>query len=93
MEAEPDLLMLDCRQPFEWEICHLPGSRLIPLGELMNQVDVLDRHRPVVVVCHLGPRSAIAASFLAQAGFTDVAYLEGGLHAWSMTVDPRMPRY
>lgn len=93
MEAEQDLLVLDCRQPFEWEICHLPGSKLIPLGELMSRVDALDRERPVVVVCHLGPRSAIAASFLAQAGFTDVAYLEGGLHAWSMTVDPTMPRY
>ena len=90
---DASLVVLDCRQAFEWEICHLPGSRLIPLRELASRLHELDRDRPVVVVCHRGPRAVHAAAQLVQAGFSDVGFLEGGLHAWAREVDPGMARY
>lgn len=93
MERPEGLTVLDCREPFEWEICQLPGSRLIPLRELPSRLIEIDRERPVIVVCHRGPRSMHAAALLAQAGFRQVQYLEGGLHAWALHVDPTMTRY
>lgn len=86
-------LLVDCREPFELEICALPNAVAIPLRELGTRTAELDRDRPVVVVCHRGPRAYHAAIALRMAGFRDATYLEGGLHAWSIQVDRAMPRY
>ncbi len=93
MREDEALVVIDCREPFEWDICHLAGSRLIPLRELGTRLPELDRARPVVVVCHRGPRSHHAASLLSQAGFPDVGFLAGGLDAWARQVDAGMARY
>lgn len=85
--------VLDCRDPSEWEICHLANSHLIPLGELSGRVQEVPTDRPVVVVCYRGPRSERAATILARAGYPDVSYLDGGLDAWARQIDPAMPRY
>jgi rhodanese-related sulfurtransferase len=94
-EKGQSFLLLDVRQPSEWETARIEGARLVPLGELEARIAELAdwKDRPVVVHCHHGGRSAKACQILAQAGFTDVANLVGGIDAWSLSVDPQVPRY
>ncbi len=87
--------LLDVRQPQEQEIAALPDSYLIPLGELPGRADEI---RPpddalVVVYCHHGIRSLSGAAILEQLGFKNVVSLTGGIDAWSLHVDPTVPRY
>jgi rhodanese-related sulfurtransferase len=89
---EPPVLV-DVREPWEFELCRIEGSRLIPLGELARRIDELPRERALVMVCHTGRRSQNAAMLLAQAGFTDVQNLSGGVEGWAVEVDPSMRRY
>jgi len=88
-------LILDVREPFEWDICNLEpqGARLIPLQQLPQRLDELDPQQEIVVVCHTGVRSAYAARFLEEAGFARVINLEGGMQGWAASVDPGMARY
>jgi adenylyltransferase/sulfurtransferase len=90
-----DYLLLDVREPDEHAKARLEGARLVPLGELPARVGELAgwRERPVVVHCHKGGRSAKACRLLNDAGFRDVANLAGGIEAWSLSVDPSVPRY
>jgi adenylyltransferase/sulfurtransferase len=90
-----DFLLLDVREPAEFEKSHIDGARLLPLGELADRSAELEawRERPVVVHCHKGGRSAKAARWLRSQGFRDVVNLSGGIEAWSLTVDPSVPRY
>lgn len=89
------VLLVDVRQPEEYAFCHLPGSVLIPLGELAVRATEIDPDPGtlVVVVCHHGVRSYKAAAFLQQAGVDNVVSLAGGVEAWSLAVDPALPRY
>jgi adenylyltransferase/sulfurtransferase len=90
-----EFLLLDVREPAEIEKARIEGSCRIPLGELAARAGELEawRERPVVVHCHRGGRSARAARLLEGLGFRDVANLSGGIEAWSLTVDPSVPRY
>ena len=83
---------LDVREPWEYELARLPGAILIPLGELADRVNELDRSRPVVAYCHHGVRSLHALRILSDAGFTELAHLSGGIEAYSSLV-PSIPRY
>ncbi len=85
--------ILDVRQPHEYDICHLPSARLIPLNELSTRVHELDRDSEIVVHCRSGARSAKAVKFLREAGFQRVKNLKGGILAWSDEIDPSLPRY
>jgi rhodanese-related sulfurtransferase len=85
--------LLDVREPWEAALCAIEGSTLIPLGELAGRLTELEPARRTVVICHHGLRSLMAAGFLAQRGFTDLANLRGGLDAWARTVDPAMAVY
>ena len=89
---EPPVLV-DVREPWEFELARIEGSLLVPLGELPRRVDELPRDRPLVMVCHTGRRSQNAAMFLAQSGFADVQNLSGGVERWAVEVDPSMRRY
>ena len=93
--AGENLLLLDVREPDEFETARISGSELIPLGSLDARIGELAawRARPVVVHCHHGGRSAKACEKLVAAGFTRVENLAGGIDAWSLTVDPDVPRY
>jgi adenylyltransferase/sulfurtransferase len=95
MERGEDLLLLDVRQPEEFAIARIEGARLVPLGELEARIGELAewRGRRVVVTCHHGPRSARGAAILRQHGFRRVENLTGGIEAWSLCVDPSVPRY
>ena len=90
-----DLLLLDVRDPDEYERARIEGSTLIPVGELGDRLDEIAGHRsgPVVVHCHHGPRSRRACELLIENGFTGVEEMAGGIEAWSVTVDPDVPRY
>ena len=89
-------LLLDVREAWEYEICHIDGSTPIPLGRLMERRDELAAHDPateIVAICHHGVRSFQACMLLRQAGFPAVANLQGGVAAWASEVDPTMPHY
>src|SRR5215216_5358953 len=85
--------LLDVREPHEYSLAKLPGSVLIPLGTLPTSLEELDRQKEIVAYCHHGMRSADAVGFLLQQGFTSVKNLVGGIDAWSVQVDPAVPRY
>jgi molybdopterin/thiamine biosynthesis adenylyltransferase/rhodanese-related sulfurtransferase len=93
MDAEEPLELIDVREPFESEIARIDGAKLIPLGEITERLDELNRERPIVVHCHSGKRSAQAARLLQQRGFGNVYNLEGGIDAWSDQIDPNVPKY
>ena len=88
-----DLVLIDVREPHEWDIAHIPGARLIPLGTLSDALPTLDPAREMVVHCKGGSRSARAVKQLQDAGFTRVWNLAGGIGRWSDDVDPRVPKY
>ena len=85
--------LLDVREPWELEIARVEGSLDIPMGEVPERLDELDRDRPIAVLCHGGVRSARVASYLAQQGLQQVANIAGGIDAWSRSVDETIPRY
>lgn len=86
-------LLIDVREPHEYQICRIPGSKLIPLGELLKCIGELDPAGEIVVHCRSGVRSAKAVGILKTAGFQNVSNLAGGILAWSDKVDPRVPKY
>lgn len=85
--------LLDVREPFEYQLCHITGSKLIPLGQLPQRANELDRKKPIVAYCHTGRRSARAVEMLSSMGFRDVRNLKGGIAAWADQVDRSMTRY
>jgi adenylyltransferase/sulfurtransferase len=93
MDRGEDLLLLDVRNPDESVICRIDGAELIPLRELPDSVHRLDGARTIVVHCHHGMRAAQAVQFLRSVGFARVLNLRGGIDAWSVEVDPQIPRY
>ena len=87
------ILLVDVREPYEYELCHLEGARLLPLKQLPARMGELDKSEEIVVYCHVGVRSTQAVSILRSAGFSSVRNLQGGIDAWAREVDRRMPRY
>ncbi len=85
--------LIDVRNPHEWNICRLPGAKLIPLPMLPQRVGELDKEVFTVVYCHHGNRSARAVAYLRSLGFKNVKNLVGGINAYSRSVDPSIPRY
>jgi rhodanese-related sulfurtransferase len=91
--GEP-VFLLDVRNDDEYAYCRLPGSVLIPLPELPQRIDEVNADDALVVVyCHHGVRSLHGASLLMRAGLSNVASLAGGIDAWSLVIDPAVPRY
>jgi len=88
-----DIVILDVREPFEYEIAHLGNAKLVPLGQLSSRVNELDTARPIVVYCHTGQRSAQAVRILNGLGFKKAKNLTGGIKAWGMEVDPTIQMY
>ncbi|MBO0357606.1 rhodanese [Hymenobacter sp. BT186] len=89
-----DIQLIDVRQPEEYEYCRIEGSQLIPLGELPRHVEELDENRPIVLICHHGVRSMQALAYLQHRhDKTNLLNLRGGIHAWSVRVDPTVAIY
>jgi rhodanese-related sulfurtransferase len=78
---QPDVLLVDVREPAEWDEYHAPNAKLIPLGELPNRVNELPKNKKIVVVCRSGNRSQTGRDILLAAGF-DATSMAGGLKEW-----------
>jgi molybdopterin/thiamine biosynthesis adenylyltransferase/rhodanese-related sulfurtransferase len=87
------LEIIDVREPYEWQIGHIPGARLVPLDRIAEEIPRLDKRRETILYCKVGGRSMKAAQQLANAGVTEVRNLTGGILRWIDEVDPTMPRY
>lgn len=92
LQAANAPLLLDVREPWEFDICRIDGSMNLPMGGVPAALDSLDPERETVVICHHGMRSAQVVNFLAARGF-QVTNLTGGIEAWAAEVEPDMPRY
>jgi len=86
-------LLLDVREPWEFQTCRIPDSMLMPMRELPARLAEIDPATDVVVICHHGARSLQAAMFLERQGYASVHNLTGGVSAWARSVDPAMPVY
>ncbi|QQS12445.1 MAG: sulfurtransferase [Rhodospirillales bacterium] len=86
-------VVVDVREPWELDICRLPDSVDVPLGELPGRIMSLPADRPLVILCHHGMRSRRAALWLRAQGIERVSNLRGGIDAWARTVDPGMRTY
>jgi rhodanese-related sulfurtransferase len=86
-------LLLDVREPWEFETCHIPDAVLMAMQTVPARMQELDEEQEIICICHHGARSMQVAQFLERHGFTQVTNLTGGVHAWAMHVDPSMPTY
>jgi adenylyltransferase/sulfurtransferase len=93
LDKGDQLVLLDVREPWEFDLAKLNGSTLIPLATLPQSLGKLKRETEIVAICHHGMRSADATNFLLQQGFSNVKNLVGGIDAWSAQVDRSVPRY
>lgn len=91
--GEP-IVLVDVREPWETEFAPVPcAHHRIPMGQIADRVGELDPKAVTVVICHAGVRSLAVAHFLERHGFATVLNLTGGIDAWSIRVDPSVPRY
>jgi rhodanese-related sulfurtransferase len=87
-------VLLDVREPWEYQTASIPNSLLMPMGEVASSAHTeLDPDAPIVVMCHHGARSLNVALWLRDQGFTHAQSLSGGIDAWSRSIDPEIPRY
>jgi len=93
IDRKEPFVLVDVREPYEYEICRIPGSKLIPVGELPARLSELDTADEIVLQCKSGARSARALHILQEAGFRKLANLRGGITAWADQVDPTVPKY
>lgn len=89
----PPPLLLDVREPWEFDVCRIPGARLMPMRSIPARYPELHRDTETVVICHHGARSYQVAMFLEHQGFGNVINLYGGMAAWSRDADPATPTY
>jgi rhodanese-related sulfurtransferase len=92
-EAKEPLALIDVREPNETAFASIEGSIAIPLRTLPANLDRIPADTPVVVYCHHGGRSSQAVTYLISRGRDNVANLSGGIDAWSVQIDPKVPRY
>lgn len=92
-EVSTPPLLLDVREPWEYQRARLPGSQLIPMWQIPSALTTLDQTQEIVVICHHGIRSRQVGMFMEQYGFENIINLHGGINAWAREVDPTMPTY
>ena len=93
LDANESILLLDVREPSEYDIVHLEDARLIPLNTLPHHIESLPSDQEIVVYCHHGQRSLYATAYLHQNGFTEAKNLMGGIDQWAAKIDSTLPRY
>ena len=86
-------LLLDVREPWEFERCHIQDSKLIPMREVPSAIQDIDPDEEVVVICHHGIRSRAVANYLAQQDYSKVINLSTGIDGWAKDIDTSMPIY
>ena len=93
LDRGDEFVLIDVREPHEYQICRIPNARLIPLGEIPKRLNEIDPTAQIVVHCKGGVRSAKAQGILREAGYQNVLNMTGGILAWSDKVDPSVPKY
>jgi adenylyltransferase/sulfurtransferase len=93
IDDKDGVFILDVREPQEFQICSIPGSTLIPLGDLPTRLSELEGRDDMIVHCKSGVRSAKAVKLLHEAGFRKARNLRGGILAWIDRIDPSLPKY
>jgi len=93
LEGDRPPRLIDVREPWEFDLCHITDSENIPMSGLLNKLDQLQRDAELVVICHHGMRSREVAAYLESLGFTAVMNLDGGIDGWAIAIDPDMPQY
>jgi adenylyltransferase/sulfurtransferase len=93
LDGGEQLEIIDVREPYEWQLGHIPGARLVPLDRIAAEIPRLDKRKETILYCKVGVRSMYAARQLADAGVSDVRNLAGGILRWIDEVDPTMTRY
>ena len=93
IDSGHDIILLDVREAWEYEIVHLKDAKQIPLGKLPQQASLLNPYAEIVVYCHKGMRSLDAAHLLQQLGFKRIKSLVGGIDRWAREIDTELQRY
>ena len=93
LEAGEKPVLLDVREAWEFETCHIEGSINISMSNVQKMLDELDTADDTIVICHHGMRSFQVASYLEANGYVNISNLEGGVDAWAVSVDKDMPQY
>jgi len=93
IDSGENVVLVDVRELYEYDLCHIEGARLLPLGQLPARAGELDKGSEIVVYCHVGVRSTQAVAYLRRAGFSSIRNLQGGIDAWAREIDQQMPRY
>ncbi len=93
--AGAELLLLDCREPMEYELVHLPDATLLPMDEIPARIGELEPHRAqeIIVYCHLGIRSLHVATWMREQGFPQAKSMIGGIEQWAQEIDRSLARY
>lgn len=86
-------LLLDVREQWEWDKCHLDDAKLLPMGQIMANIESLDKTQETVLICHHGIRSMQVARYFESIGFDKIINLKGGVDAWAKTIDDSMTLY
>lgn len=93
LDRGDEFRLIDVREPYEWDICRIPGAELIPLGQLPSRMSELDSADEILLQCKSGGRSARALKLLQEAGFAKLSNVEGGITAWAEEIDRSVPKY
>ena len=93
LDGNEPLLLVDVREPWEFEMCRIQGAKLVPLGSVAANLQMIDAADDVVVYCHHGRRSLEAVAWLRQQGVEGARSMAGGIERWSREIDPNVPRY
>ena len=93
IDSGTQVRLVDVREQYEYNFCHIEGSTLIPIGQIWARVNELNPESEYVFYCHVGERSAWAVNLLRQRGFKKVKNLIGGIDQWAVEIDPSTPRY
>jgi|TARA_B100001105_G_C22332572_1_gene417583 rhodanese-related sulfurtransferase len=86
-------LLLDVREQWEWDRCRILNSKLLPMGQIITQIQNLDKAQETVIICHHGIRSMQVSKYFDSIGFEKIINLHGGIDAWAKQVDSTMPLY
>jgi len=93
LDRAEKLLLIDVREPWEYEVCRIAGAKLIPMGTIPANLQSLDTDDDVICYCHHGVRSLDVAVWLRKQGVAGAKSLAGGIERWSLEIDPQVPRY
>lgn len=93
LQRNNGVLLVDVREPWEYEICRIEGAKLIPMGTIPSNLQSLDTDADLICYCHHGMRSLDVAVWLRRQGIENARSLAGGIDRWSQEIDPKVPRY